>query len=145
MRVISGNGFNSGLTNVRIDMTKEPKNDEDEKTEIGELKEEVAVLEEEVEILEEIIDLEEWAKADKKPKRAKRYRIRIDKEYKVVEVHSMTGREILALVGKTPEAYLLSQKFRGGRVEPVKADQVVEFHLHQIERFQTLARDATEG
>lgn len=112
---------------------------------VAELKEEVEVLKEEVEILEEIIDLEEWAKADKKPKRAKRYRLRIDKEYKVVEVHSMTGREILALVSKTPETYLLSQKFRGGRVEPVSADQVVEFHRHQIERFQTLARDATEG
>jgi hypothetical protein len=126
-------------------MIEEPKREEDEKIEIAALKTEVRGLEEEVEILEEIIDLEEWAKADKKPKRAKRYRIRIDKEYKVVEVHSMTGREILALVGKTPETYLLSQKFRGGRVEPIKADEVVEFHRHQIERFQTLARDPTEG
>lgn len=112
---------------------------------VDDLKEEIAVLKEEVEILEEIIDLEEWAKADKKPKRAKRYRLRIDKEYRVVEVHSMTGREILALVGKTPETYLLSKKLRGGRVEPIKADQVVEFHRHQIERFQTLALDPTEG
>ncbi len=123
-------------------MIEEQKKDE---TEMAELKAEVGGLEEEVEILEEIIDLEEWAKADKKPKRAKRYRIRIDKEYFIVEVHSMTGREILALVKKTPETYLLSQKFRGGRVEPIKADQVVEFHRHQIERFQTLAHDSTEG
>ncbi len=112
---------------------------------VKELKDEVATLKDEVEILEEIIDLEEWAKADRKPRRAKRYRIRIDREYKVVEVHSMTGREILALVHKTPEAYLLSQKFRGGLVEPIGADQVVEFHRHHIERFQTLARDSTEG
>lgn len=126
-------------------MTEEHKHPEDERAVIAELKGEVAVLEEEVEILEEIVDLEEWAKADKKPQRAKRYRIRIDKEYKVVEVHSMTGRGILALVGKTPETYLLSQKFRGGRVEPIKADEVVEFHRHQIERFQTLALDPTEG
>jgi hypothetical protein len=106
----------------------------------------IKVLEEEVDVLEEeIIDLEEWAKANKKPRRAKRYRIRIDKEYKEVTVHSLTGREILGLVGKTPEKYLLSEKFRGGRVEPVKPDQVVEFHLHEIERFQTLALDPTEG
>ncbi len=118
---------------------------EDEKTVIAELKEEVAILKEEVEVLEELIDLEEWAKADKKPKKAKRYRLRIDKTHEVVEVHSLNGRQILALVGKTPEAYLLSQKFRGGKVEPVKPDQVVEFHLHQIERFQTLALDPTEG
>jgi hypothetical protein len=126
-------------------MTEEHKHPEQENAVISELRQEVAVLEEEVETLEEIIDLEEWAKANKKPRRAKRYRIRIDKEYEVVEVHSMTGRQILALVGKTPETYLLSQKFRGGRVEPIGADEVVEFHRHQIERFQTLARDATEG
>ena len=126
-------------------MTEDNKQHEHEGTLGVDLKKEVAVLEEEVEILEEIIDLEEWAKADKKPKRAKRYRIRIDKDYVVVEVHSMTGRQILALVGKTPETYLLSQKFKGGRVEPIKAEQVVEFHLHQIERFQTLALDPTEG
>lgn len=112
---------------------------------VAELKEEISVLEEEVEILEEIIDLEEWAKANKKPRRAKGYRIRIDKEYKIVEVHSMTGRQILGLVDKSPETYLLSQKLRGGRVEPIKEDEVVEFHRHQIERFQTLALDATEG
>lgn len=112
---------------------------------VEELKEEVVALEEEIVVLEELIDLEEWAKANKEPKRAKRYRLRIDKEYKIVEVHSMSGRQILALVGKTPETYLLSQKFRGGRVEPVKADETVEFHRHQIERFQTLALDPTEG
>ncbi len=105
----------------------------------------VAELVEEIIILEELIDLEEWAKADRKPQRARRYRIRIDKEYKEVSVHSMTGREILALVGKTPETHMLSEKFRGGRVEPVKADQVVEFHRDAVERFQTLALDPTEG
>jgi hypothetical protein len=109
--------------------------------------EEAKVIElvEEIVILEELIDLEQWAKAGRKPQRAKRYRIRIDKEYKVVEVDSMTGWEILALVGKTPEKYLLSQKLHGGVVEPIKPDQVVEFHRHAIERFQTLALDPTEG
>jgi len=118
---------------------------ENDKAENKELKEEVAILSEEVEILEEIIDLEEWAKAGKDPKRAKKYRIRIDKDYRVVEVHSMKGRQILELVDKTPETYLLSQKFRGGQVEPVGADQTVEFHRNKIERFQTLALDPTEG
>lgn len=125
-------------------MIEETEKDDPEKVEIAELKAEVEELEEEVEFLEEI-DLEKWAKENKEPRRAKRYRIRIDKEYKVVEVHSMTGRQILALVGKTPETYLLSQKFHGGRIEPVKADEVVEFHRHKIERFQTLALDPTEG
>jgi hypothetical protein len=97
------------------------------------------------EALEEIIDLEEWAKAGKKPKPAKRYRIRIDKEYKEVTVSSMTGREILALVNKTPETHMLSQKLHGGPPEPIKADQVVDFTRPGVERFQTLALDPTEG
>jgi hypothetical protein len=113
--------------------------------EVAELKEEVAVLTEEVEVLEELIDLEEWAKAGKEPKKAKRYRIRIDKERYVVEVHSMDGRQILALADKTPEKYQLSQKLHGGVIEPVDPDQVVVFHVHKVERFQTVARDCTEG
>ena len=113
--------------------------------EVAALKEEVAVLAEEVEVLEEIIDLEEWAKAGKEPKKAKSYRLRIDKDYYVVHVHSMNGTEILALAGKTPEGYMLSQKFRGGRIEEIKPLQVVEFHKHHVERFQTLARDPGEG
>lgn len=97
------------------------------------------------EIVEGVIDLEEHAKADRKPPRARRYRIRIDKEYKEVEAPGLTGRQILALVGKSPEAYLLSQKFRGGKVEPVPADKFVDFTTPGIERFQTLALDPTEG
>ena len=94
---------------------------------------------------EDILDLEENAKAGKEPRKAKKYRIRIDREYKVVDVQEMTGRQILALVGKTPETYLLSQKFLGGEVKPVGPDDVVNFAKHGIERFQTLALDPTEG
>jgi hypothetical protein len=118
-------------------MSEEKKHHENETEKAVEVLEEILIL--------ELIDLEEWAKAGKKPQHAKRYRIRIDKEYKEVSVHEMTGREILALVGKTPEKYLLSEKFHGGVVEPVKPDQVVEFHHHAVERFQTLALDPTEG
>lgn len=96
-------------------------------------------------IVEEIIDIEEYAKKDKKPPHAKGYKIRIDKEYKVVYVPKMNGRQILELVNKTPEKYLLSQKHRGGQVTPVGAEQEVDFRHHGIERFQTLALDPTEG
>lgn len=105
--------------------------------------EKIVALEEE--ILEELIDLEEWVKAKKGPRKAKRYRIRIDKDKFVVAVHEMTGKDILGLVGKTPDKYLLSQKYHGGRVEPIKPDQVVEFYRCVVERFQTLAKDPTEG
>lgn len=94
---------------------------------------------------EELIDLEEWAKAGKRPKQAKVYRIRIDKDKKDVKVPSMTGRQILALVGKTPDTHMLSQKIRGAGVEPVSADETVRFDKPGVERFQTLALDPTEG
>jgi len=95
--------------------------------------------------IEELIDLEECAKAGKTPKPAKVYRIRIDTVKKDVTVPSMNGRQILALVNKTPEAYTLSQKIHGGASIPIGADTVVRFDTPGIERFQTLARDATEG
>ena len=112
---------------------------------VPELKAEVALLKEEIEILEEIIDLEEHSKAGHPPKKAKKYRLRIDKVKYTVEVHEMTGRQILALADKTPEKYVLSQKKRHGVIEPVGADQVVKFHQDDVERFQTVARDCTEG
>jgi hypothetical protein len=95
--------------------------------------------------IEELIDVEEWAKAGKTPGPAKVYRIRIDKEKKDVSSPSLTGRQILALVGKTPETHLLSQKIRGGAPEPISADQSVSFTAPGVERFQTLALDPTEG
>lgn len=103
------------------------------------------VVIEEIVIVEDIIDLEQYARQKKKPPHARGYRIRIDKEYKEVHVPEMTGRQILALVSKTPETYLLSQKIHGGQVVPIGADQKVDFRHPGIERFQTLALDPTEG
>ena len=123
------------------------RKDGGEKSEIiRELKDEAEILVDEEELLlEEIIDLEEWAKEDKKPKRAKKYVIRIDKTKYTVDVHEMTGTQILAVADKAPKEYQLSQKFRGGRVEVIAPNQIVEFYKHQVERFQTLALDPTEG
>jgi hypothetical protein len=95
--------------------------------------------------IEDLIDLEEWAKAGKTPQPAKVYRIRIDNVKKDVSVPSMTGRQILGLVNKTPEGYTLSEKVHGGASIPIGADTIVRFDTPGIERFQTLARDATEG
>ena len=94
---------------------------------------------------DEPVDLEATAKAGKTPPKAKRYRIRIDKEYRVVAAHGLTGTEILALVGKTPTTHLLSQKKHGGAVLPIGATEFVDFTTPGIERFQTIARDPTEG
>jgi hypothetical protein len=102
-------------------------------------------MSEHTEELEELIDLEEWAKAGKTPKPAKKYKIRIDKDKYTVEVSSMTGAQILAVAGKTPQTHQLSQKIHRGAVEPIAPDQMVRFDAPGVERFQTLALDPSEG
>jgi hypothetical protein len=95
-------------------------------------------------ILDEV-DIEEEAKAGRDVRRARRYRIRIDKERHVTEQEIVTGRYVLGLVGKTPEAYLLSLRVRGGHVEEIEADEKVDLRKRGVERFMTLKRDPQEG
>lgn len=93
----------------------------------------------------EEVDLEAEAKGGKAPPRARRYRLRIDNEYRVSTTPTISGREILALVGKLPEAFVLTQKTHGRGTTQVAADQVVDLRAPGVERFMTLARDATDG
>jgi hypothetical protein len=100
----------------------------------------------EVEVMEELVDIEEYSNLGRKPPKAKKYRIKVDKEKYTVIVPSMTGREILVLAGKNPpERYQLNQKFRGGHVEPIRLDQVVDFTQPGVEKFMTVPLDQTEG
>lgn len=91
-----------------------------------------------------VVDLEEYFAAGKQVPHAKQYRIRVDKQQYVVAVDHLTGREILALAGKTPEKFLLRQKLRNG-VEPVAPDQAVSFLAPGVERFMTIPNEVTEG
>ena len=93
----------------------------------------------------DVIDVEEFAKAGKPVPLGRRYRIRIDKQHFTVEVAEMTGRQILALVGKTPEGFILSEKLHGGSARVIAPDEVVSFTKHGVERFMTTPRDTTEG
>lgn len=95
----------------------------------------------------DLIDLEEFAKNNNgKPPKARRYRIRVDREKYTVDVPGMKGREILTLAGKTPpERYLLNQKFKHGQMVPIALDQDVDFTEPGVERFTTLPKDQTEG
>ncbi len=95
---------------------------------------------------EEIIDLEEYAKTGRKPPKAKRYRIRIDKNQYVVEVSAMTGRELLNLAGKTPATnFMISQKLQGGEAKKLGYDEKADFTQPGVERFMTLPLDQTDG
>ena len=102
-------------------------------------------LETEVEVLEEIIDLKEWARAHKEPRRAKRHRIRIDRDYKAATVHSMTGRDLGA--GRQDPGVNIScpkssTAARWSRSGPIRS---WNFTATGSSALQTLARDPTEG
>lgn len=96
--------------------------------------------------VDEVVDLEECAKAHRKPPKAKRYKIRIDKQKYVVKVIKMTGRELLNLAEKTPATnYMIRQKFRGGEAKKIELDEKVDFTTPGVERFVTLPLDQTDG
>lgn len=96
--------------------------------------------------VDDIVDLEEYAKQNRKPPRARRYRIRIDKKHHVVEVPAMTGRELLNLAGKTPATnFMISQKFQSGEAKKIGYDEKADFTTPGVERFMTLPLDQTDG
>jgi Prokaryotic E2 family E/Multiubiquitin len=94
----------------------------------------------------DIVDLEECAKAGHRPTPARRYRIRIDRDQFTVEQHSITGRELLQLAGKTPvESFAIHQKLRHGQVMEIGLDESVDLTKPGIERFLTMERKVTDG
>jgi hypothetical protein len=93
----------------------------------------------------EEVDIEEYVLAKKPIPPAKRYVIRIDKEKRVVHTPVLTGKQILALVGKTPDQFKLYEHFPGKQPQPIQPDQEVHLRKHHIERFTTMAKDTTEG
>ena len=50
-----------------------------------------------------------------KPRRARSYRIIVDRKPYVVSQHEMTGSQILALVGKSSDGFSLTEKLHGGK------------------------------
>jgi hypothetical protein len=95
----------------------------------------------------EELDLEEFSKVHGgKPPKAKRYKIKIDRDKYTVEVPEMTGRQILELAKKLPaEQWLLNEKFKGGVVKAIGLADMVDFREPGVERFMTLPKDQTEG
>lgn len=94
----------------------------------------------------EIADLEALAKSDKPPHKAKKYRIRIDKEHFTVEKPGMTGRELLVLAGKQPECYDIFQIIRKNpKPQKIGLDEYVDFTTPGLERFVTLPKEQKDG
>lgn len=95
----------------------------------------------------EIVDIEECARAGRHPHpHARAYLIRVDKEKIRVNGPKITGREILELAEKKPpEKYILRQVLRGGALEKIELDEVVDLARPGIEKFKTMLKTAQDG
>jgi Prokaryotic E2 family E/Multiubiquitin len=94
---------------------------------------------------EEEVDVEEYAKAGRKLPRAKRYKIRIDREKFVVTTPLVTKADLLALVGKSPQQWRVHQKLHGGQMDEVKDGEKVDLRERGVERFVTMELTQTDG
>lgn len=94
---------------------------------------------------DEIIDIEIHSKTCKEVPKGKKYRIKIDREYYVVDQECMLGSDILLKAGKDPKEFQLRQKFNNGSVITIPNNQKVCFTEPGIEKFKTLPLDQTEG
>lgn len=92
----------------------------------------------------EVVDLEEYAKASKRPPHGCIYRFRVDREFFKTRKLELTGREILVIAGKEPEKWLLNQRIKGNVVS-IRLDDIVDLTAPGLERFMTLPNDQTEG
>jgi E2/UBC family protein E/multiubiquitin len=94
----------------------------------------------------DLVDLEEYAKSGKKPPKAKAYRIKIDKVKYTVHQSVITGRELLALAGKTPDKFKIYQQMHGGgQPQQIEPDRKVDLTTPGVEKFKTLPMDAIDG
>ncbi|RCS31574.1 hypothetical protein DEO45_00180 [Rhodanobacter denitrificans] len=93
----------------------------------------------------EIIDIAEYAAADKHPPKGHRYRFFLDKAPYISDQAVLTGREILAFAGLDPQHYDLFKASRGGRRDPIAADQSVDLAEPGTERFFTMKNEHSNG
>lgn len=110
---------------------------------INELEEIVDKVEE---ILEEVVDLEKYAKAGRKPPKAKLYRFKVNDTFCEWHEETIRGRQILEVAGLTPPAqYTLRQKMAGGEPRRVGLDDIVDLRTRGIEKFRAIKSGQQEG
>lgn len=95
----------------------------------------------------DLIELEDYSKKHhgEHAPHAKHYAFRVDKTRIVVEIPEITGKQILAEVGKTPELFKLYQHKRGAQPLQIGPEEVVDLKAPGVERFTTMPKDTTEG
>jgi hypothetical protein len=94
----------------------------------------------------DIVDIEECGRDNRPPPRARRYRVKIDHEYYVVEKRRVTARELLELAGKKPaQKYELEKRMHGGNYVSLELDEKVDLGEPGIEVFESFPLDESEG
>jgi len=91
-----------------------------------------------------VCDLDQCCQSGTIPVISYKYIIKINSDKYTVDEKEMTGRQILALIGQTPESYYLRFKHKGGSTI-VGADEVIDFTACGVERFSAKAKNCTEG
>ncbi len=95
---------------------------------------------------DEPVDIEACAAGGVRPPRARRYRIRVDREKYDVDRPHLTGREVLEVAGRQPATqFQLYQKLRGGQTRAVALNETTDLTAPGVERFQTIELAVTDG
>ena len=94
---------------------------------------------------DDAVDVEECGRHGRRVPRHRQYRIRIDREKRIVEAREITGRQILELVGKSYHEWALNRKLPDARRVRVEPDQTVDLAEPGVERFETVRRQAQQG
>lgn len=91
----------------------------------------------------EVVDIEIYAKDNKKPPQAHKYKFRIDRVPFTVDHPIITGEKLFELAQKSPAAWRMHQKLHGGRMEEIRVADKVDLSEPGIERFVTM--ELTQG
>ena len=94
---------------------------------------------------DDAVDIEECGRHGRRPPRHRQYRIRIDRELRLVEAREITGRQILELVGKSYHEWALNRKLPDARRVRVEPDETVDLCAPGAERFETVRKQAQQG
>ncbi len=94
---------------------------------------------------DDAVDLEKCSRANRKPPKGQKYKIKIDGEKHTVVKQVLTGEEILAQAEKGYDEWTLNQKLCGGRRKPIEKEESIDLAQPGIERFETVPRQAQQG
>ncbi len=95
----------------------------------------------------DMVDIEEWGKECKAIPPSRKYRIKIDKDYYVVDKLQFTGLELLSIAGKNPPDKFDIFKMLNGQPKPIKIGHNDHILLNEkcLVRFVTLPKEQTDG